>query len=194
MVKLFFYFSGIIVNDIKVHLRSVLMRALWRCKGVKISRGTIINEHHKNAIVLENGCTVGYGTLLIATNEFSLLSPEISKLHIGERTAINEYCNIRASGGTIKIGNDCLIGQMVSLIASNHSTKIGESMRNQFWDEKVHSIYIGQDVWIGSHVTILPGTRIDSGCVIAAGSVVRGHVPSNEIWGGIPAKFIKKRV
>ena len=53
---------------------------------------------------------------------------------------------------------------------------------------------IGNDVWIGDNVTITPSCKsIGDGAVIAAGAVVTKDVPSFEIWGGVPAKFIKKR-
>ena len=52
---------------------------------------------------------------------------------------------------------------------------------------------IGDDVWIGVNVVILRGVRIGDGAVIAAGAVVAKDVPENEIWGGVPARFIRKR-
>lgn len=52
---------------------------------------------------------------------------------------------------------------------------------------------IGDDVWIGANVVILRGVRVGDGAVIAAGAVVTKDVPENEIWGGVPAKFIRKR-
>mgnify|MGYP000688872669 CR=1 FL=1 len=55
-------------------------------------------------------------------------------------------------------------------------------------------IKIGKDCWIGSKTTILDGTEIGDGCIIAAGAVVRGKIESYSIIGGIPAKTIKKKV
>jgi acetyltransferase-like isoleucine patch superfamily enzyme len=52
-------------------------------------------------------------------------------------------------------------------------------------------IEIGNNVWIGAHVVILPGVRIGNGAVIGASSVVRTSVPKGEVWAGVPAKFIK---
>jgi len=47
------------------------------------------------------------------------------------------------------------------------------------------------NVWIGAGCIVLPGARIGDNAVIAAGSVVRGEVPAGELWGGVPAKYIK---
>ena len=55
-------------------------------------------------------------------------------------------------------------------------------------------MHIGSDCWIGVGSTILKGVNIGDGSVIAAGSIVTKSIPSFEIWGGNPAKFIKKRI
>lgn len=52
---------------------------------------------------------------------------------------------------------------------------------------------IGNDVWIGQHVTILPGIKVGNGVIIAASSVVTQDVPAYHIVGGNPAKIIGKR-
>jgi virginiamycin A acetyltransferase len=52
---------------------------------------------------------------------------------------------------------------------------------------------IGNDVWIGQNVTILPGVHVGDGAIIAANAVVAKDVPAYHIAGGNPAKVIKKR-
>jgi chloramphenicol O-acetyltransferase type B len=52
---------------------------------------------------------------------------------------------------------------------------------------------IGSDVWIGAETMIMPGITIGDGAVIAARSLVTKNIGSYEIWGGNPAKLIKKR-
>ena len=52
---------------------------------------------------------------------------------------------------------------------------------------------IGNDVWIGQYVTIMPGVKIGDGAIIAANSTVVKSIESYAIYGGNPAKFIKKR-
>ena len=52
-------------------------------------------------------------------------------------------------------------------------------------------IHIGNDVWLGGNVTILPGVSIGEGSIIAAGSVVTKDIPANAVAAGNPAKIIK---
>ena len=54
-------------------------------------------------------------------------------------------------------------------------------------------VVIGNDVWIGANVIILPGVEIKDGAVIAAGAVVTRNVPAYAIVGGVPAKILKYR-
>lgn len=116
-----------------------------------------------------------------------------SKLYIGEKTYIGEYNNIRASGGIIRIGNNCSISQHISMIASNHGIALGINISSQEWDESKTGITIDDDVWIGANSVILPGVHIHSGAVIGAGSVVTKDIPANAIAVGNPARVIKFR-
>ena len=52
---------------------------------------------------------------------------------------------------------------------------------------------IGIDVWIGQYVTIIPGVKIGDGAIIAANSIVVKNVEPYTVYGGNPARFIKKR-
>lgn len=114
-------------------------------------------------------------------------------LEIGENTYIGELNNIRAGGGTIKIGRNCLISQQVSIIATNHGIGKGIPIADQCWDYEKKDVQIGDDVWIGCGAQILPGVRIGTGAVIGAGAVVNKNVPENAVVGGNPARVLKFR-
>ena len=53
-------------------------------------------------------------------------------------------------------------------------------------------ISIGNDVWIGGNVTILPGVSIGSNVVVAAGSVVTKDIPDNSLVAGVPARIMRE--
>ena len=91
----------------------------------------------------------------------------------------------------IEIGDDCMIAPFVYIVDSDHGTDINSKMNTQ--DNETSSIKIGDDVWIGSNSVILPGVEIGNGSIIAAGSVVNKDVEEFSIYGGVPAKFLKKR-
>jgi acetyltransferase-like isoleucine patch superfamily enzyme len=52
-------------------------------------------------------------------------------------------------------------------------------------------VTIANNVWIGANAIILPGVDIGENSIVAAGAVVNTDIPANQIWGGIPARFIK---
>lgn len=53
------------------------------------------------------------------------------------------------------------------------------------------SVHIGNNVWIGDNVVILPGSYIGDGCIVGANSVVTGKFGNNSIIAGTPAKVLK---
>ena len=89
----------------------------------------------------------------------------------------------------VTIGDDCFIGPNVSIYTACHSTDPVERNSRREWAEPVS---IGNNVWIGGSVTILPGVTIGDNVTIGAGSVVTKDIPSNSIAVGNPCKVIKK--
>ena len=105
--------------------------------------------------------------------------------------------------GPLKIGKYVSIGRNFRRISKNHPIDYITTHPCSFSPEfgwvkkdkrKRELLEIGNDVWIGDNVTILPGcNRIGNGSIIAAGAVLTNDVGSYEIWGGVPAKYIKDR-
>lgn len=112
-----------------------------------------------------------------------------SNIEIGNNSGIGVYCHVR---GPLKIGSDVMMGPEVRILTNSHVfDRTDIPMR--FQGNKVEAVEIGDDVWIGTRVIILPGVKIGKGSIIAAGAVVTKNVPSYSIVGGIPAKLIKYR-
>ena len=113
------------------------------------------------------------------------------RLKMGHHSFINRHCLIDNGKEWITIGNNVAIACNVSLLTTNHSYE-DESRRGGQVIPKPGIIEDG--AWIGANCIILPGTKITKGCVIAAGSVVKGETEPNSIYAGNPAKIIKKLV
>lgn len=107
-------------------------------------------------------------------------------IHLGKDIFINSCCCFQDQGG-IYIGDHCLIGHNTVIATINHG--LAPDKRKQL---QLKPVRIGNNVWIGSNATLLPGITVGDNAVIAAGSVVNRDVPANSIVGGVPAKFIKK--
>lgn len=88
----------------------------------------------------------------------------------------------------VTIGDDCFLGPGVHIYCACHSTDPRKRKTRQEWAKPVT---IGNDVWIGGNVTILPGVTIGDNCTIGAGAVVTHDIPANSIAVGNPAKVIK---
>jgi acetyltransferase-like isoleucine patch superfamily enzyme len=116
------------------------------------------------------------------------------RLVLGDGVIISVGTNIRASGGTIRIGAGSGIGQHAVLIAANHKIAFHTPYFHMPFDHERTGITIGQNVWVGANAVILPGVAIGDNAVIAAGSVVNRDVPTDEIWGGVPARKLKSIV
>ena len=105
----------------------------------------------------------------------------------------NSGIGINAFLGVVYIGDNVMMGPDCICYSRNHEfSRIDVPMINQgFQEEK--PIIIGNDVWIGGRVTILPGVKIGNGAIIGAGSVVTKNVEDFSIVAGNPAKLIRKR-
>ena len=116
-----------------------------------------------------------------------------ARLEFGTNVCIGDHFNIRAAGAPIKVGNDVLIANNVTIVSSNHGFLKGIPIVQQPWVSRQNGVRIGDDVWIGANAVILPGAEISDGAIVAAGAVVRSYIPANEIWGGVPARKIGSR-
>jgi len=111
-------------------------------------------------------------------------------ISIGDNSGIGRNSYLSAED-KIEIGNNVMTGPQLIICTANHETKLGIPMINQ--GMKKSPVKIGDDVWIASRITILPGVEIGEGAVIAAGAVVTKNVAPYTIVGGVPAIKIKNR-
>lgn len=109
---------------------------------------------------------------------------------IGDNSGIGLRCEIH---GKVSIGDNVMMAPECVFYTRNHNhSRIDIPMCKQ-GDSEMFPIKIGDDVWIGRRVMVMPGVEIGSGCIIAAGAVVTKNCPSFCIVGGVPASVISKR-
>ncbi len=116
------------------------------------------------------------------------ICPEVS---IGDNSGVGINC-IVANGVTI--GDNVMMGQDCIIYTTNHNFSSTEIPMCEQGMTKRRPVTIGNDVWIGARVIILPGVTIGNGAVIGAGSIVTKDVPDYVVAAGNPAKVIKSRV
>lgn len=127
----------------------------------------------------------------VAVDEtFQLLPPFYTdfgkNIRVGKNVFINHACTFMDRGG-ITIGNNVLIAPKVNLITINHPLQ-PQLRRNTI----SKPITIGNNVWLGAGVTVMPNVTIGDNSVVAAGAVVTKDVPPNVIVAGVPAKIMKQ--
>jgi acetyltransferase-like isoleucine patch superfamily enzyme len=91
--------------------------------------------------------------------------------------------------GIVTIGDRVMFGPFVSIFAATHETEV-QSRRDNI--EFAREVKIGDDCWIGGHVTILPGVTIGQGSTIGSNSIVTKDVPAWSVAMGSPARVVKK--
>ena len=127
---------------------------------------------------------------------------------VGEHTYGSIKIADNSSNTNIEIGDYCSFAEDLTIILRNHSSQnISTFPFDVVWHvygtndtpinnhtSKNETLKIGNDVWIGHGVKILPGvSSIGDGAVIAAGAVVTKDVEPYSVVGGVPAKHIKYR-
>lgn len=104
---------------------------------------------------------------------------------MGDNCYIN-YNVVFLDSGLIKLGNNVFIGPGTVVSAVTHPVEA--KMRRNL---QINKIEIGNDVWIGANAVILPGVTIGDRAVVGAGSVVKKDIPSDTIFAGALAHFIR---
>ncbi|MBF0414794.1 MAG: acyltransferase [Magnetococcales bacterium] len=136
-----------------------------------------------------------------------------TRIIVGERTVVDSFVKIKPAGGSgdliigadtvinsgcvLYTGNGITIGDHVAIAANctfapvNHQYRRRDKLiRQQGFCHSKGGIIIEDDVWIGANCVILDGVVLRKGCVIGAGSLVRGEIAAYSINAGQPLKII----
>ncbi|MBA5761877.1 sugar O-acetyltransferase [Vibrio sp. 404] len=109
-------------------------------------------------------------------------------ISIGDKTFINMNATF-LDGAPITIGNHVLIGPNAQFYTASHSL---DHLSRRNWETFCKPIIVEDDVWIGGNVVINQGVTIGARSVIAANTVVTKDLAADGLYGGTPAKLIRR--
>lgn len=189
------------VNRIKIRIYSIHTKIRFGLLNVKYGNELhvllkpIIIKHKNAQIILGKNVTLNSDRRYYHLGMYSCVKLVADKkgslIKIGDNTRVNGVC-IHAFNN-ITIGQNCLLAANTQIIDSNGHLLSFDNLANRInTQDKGKPIVIEDNVWIGTGCIILGGTVIGSGTVISANSVVKGHIPSNCLYGGNPSKLIKQ--
>lgn len=112
-------------------------------------------------------------------------------ISIGNNSGLGINCKVR---GPLEIGDNVMMGPDVVIMTNSHNFERIDIPMNIQGSAVPKRVVIGNDVWIGTRVIILPGVAIGNGAVIGAGAVVTKDIPDMAVTAGCPAKVIKYRI
>ncbi len=152
-------------------------------KNSAIRGAGILTVFENGALLMGDHASIQHGNVIYVMKD--------AECRIGNNSYVGECNNVRCSG-RITLGEDVRISQFVSLVDGQHCyQKRSALIGRQGFD--AGRVTIGDDVWIGTNVTILPNATIGNGVVVGAGSVITKDVPEYAVVAGVPARILKYR-
>jgi acetyltransferase-like isoleucine patch superfamily enzyme len=164
---------------------------------VRHNESKLAGRFRRNA--LRTGCLSATGVVVTDAENFEcgdhcalyhgtyILNP-FGKFRLGNDSHLGARCFVNVCYGSIQIGDHVAIGPHTSLIAySNHYEKGTFVTEGRIQED----IVIGNNVFVGAHCTVLPGSIIHDNVVIGAGSIIKGELESNAVYAGAPCRKIR---
>lgn len=185
-------------------MKKIFLFIFKKCSNIKLIDIFLLEYHSLiqfisnflpgNFGLLIRGCI--YKIFLFSSCRFSFIQKDVCFVHchkikFGKNFTVNSFCYINAIGG-LSIGDNVLIGPSVIISSGKHNIlPIGKPIIGE--PTSPLPITIGDDVWLGANVTILPGVVIADGTVVGANSVLTKSSKKNGVYAGVPAKLIRSR-
>lgn len=110
-------------------------------------------------------------------------------ISIGSGSGLGVNCSVHVP---LRIGGNVMMGPEVTILTHTHNIERTDIPMGQ-QGMRVVEVVLGNDVWIGMRVVIMPGVKVGNGAVIGSCAVVTKDVPDFAVVGGAPAKIIKYR-
>ncbi|MBR4326883.1 MAG: acyltransferase [Bacteroidales bacterium] len=188
----------------KLHQKLTTAKNLLYTLWIKNFLGSV-GEHS----IIQMGCrflgggynriTIGYNTKILKNSIIECITQYYdqlfshSSLKIGNNCTIGEYNHITACK-KIVIGNGFLSGRFVIITDNNHGGLNKKEARIEPAKREIttEEVIIGDNVWLGDKVSILAGVHIGNNVIVGANAVVTKDIPDNCLAVGVPAKVVKK--
>ena len=177
-----------------------IARLLFFLNGATVDKDLAVNGFLNIEVTRRGNLSIGKALHLNSGDNYNVIGRQQKcifwvegTLRIGDNVGMSAtaiICNHQ-----ITIGNNVVIGGNTVIYDTDFHTLDPEIRSNRKLDKqeaKKAPVCIGDNVFIGAHTTILKGVTLGNNAVIGACSVVTKDIPANEVWGGNPARFIKK--
>lgn len=177
-----------LLGKVIVYSRSIFLFIINKMRfGSRLSVHVLNSIRGKLNLWIDRESAIECGRFLMILGPAYFKAVHGGNLKIGNRCFFNRNCSITCVG-EISIGDGCTFAN--NLVMVDHDHNIYSDRKKKPYT--VENITIGNNVWVGANVTILKGVTIGNNAVIAAGAVVTNDVDEDCIYGGVPAKRLKK--
>lgn len=138
------------------------------------------------------GRTISFGRGSVV-KAFAVVQSSGGDVRFGRRCAISSFVHVSTGMGDIVAGDSVRIAPNCTLVGGSKQVHARDIPIHDQPESEQRGIEIGDDVLIGAGAVILPGSKLERGVVVGAGSVVSGVIPEYSIVAGVPATIIGQR-
>lgn len=200
--------KGLVTEDMIIYFKGIFSKVVLndykKIGSLKIHLDDFSNVIFGDSIFIYNmemvvdcGCNVTFDSNCIIRNDSTIFCRNGSSIEVGKRTTFGKNLSM-TSHNNIKIGNDCLVSKDCTFQCGDGHSIFDVSTGLLCNDTRIQCvknlIHIDDHVWLGLKSTILNGSKIGSGSMVACGAVVKGQFSNNCMIGGVPAKILKENI
>lgn len=161
-----------------------LRARVWRLRGLAVGSSAAIH----GGVRLRYGTPSVLGARSVLYRDVQILATGAGSFRIGRDSHLAPGAYALVGGQDLDIGDDVAIGPGLMLFCESNDAGPGDLFRTQYRRAPVR---IGNNVFIGARVTVLPGAVIEDQVVVAAHAVVSGRLASGWVYGGCPARPLR---
>jgi acetyltransferase-like isoleucine patch superfamily enzyme len=169
-----------VVRDL---IRAQLLR--WRGAQIamraRVASGCVV--HRPWCLAIGERCRLEHNVFIKATTDSA-------RIELGREVFVGFDSEFDISE-SLRIGDGVLVAPGCFITDHNHRHSASMTIASQGCESR--SVQIGDDVWLGAHVVVLPGVTIGRGAIVAAGAVVTQDVVPMSVVAGVPARVVSVR-